>query len=1091
VANILVFAPALVNSGQELVDVLNAAGHTATLDTVPPIDTGFDVLITQHGTSVTLSQVQAYIDAGKPVIVVDSANGTGRVDGNTTDANHVLLGLELANAYTRDRYYQEIYSLSSTHFLTQGLSSPLNYLNSGGTAQGVLDLPLLNGGALVPILGYGDQTPNPSLDEGYDIASGAALVAFEKGLLYTKSGVGLTELPVRVAWFAGGAPTTGNGSPTGYSTAGETLVARLVNWVLGLSTAVDPIAVFTGYPAGLTLNLTDGSVAIAPGATIVKWFWSFDGGAQTSLAINPTFVAPSTGTYQVTLVVWDSNGNSNQYSQSFTFGAGSSVPPYDLPTTKVAGRFLIKLDSTIDWTGITGVVEDTSGGFWLNYYKLPKSGGGTEPRVRSVDVSDGADQPVRTLRASLILGGAAGSISSGAVDSYLNTLSGSYSPVIFGGREILVQVPLGSEDSTDPDDWEPRFHGFIDRHPASSDGEVRIEARDVASRLQIPYKGAPVWIGTEGSDIAIADAIQAVLDAATRTGLWALNVPDELDFAFPAFQLPQSDNVLDTINEMARQRGAVVRWWPDVGVYATNRFQLSLFVLQEEKGSPDYTYGPNGTKDVPEHDSDVTNVRNDITLQFVPAGATEPVTLRRPATQEEIDAFGLKSLIIGTDQTKHITNSAAANVMLDYIDDAVRLPATIGARIISPANSQIEINSLLRFTPDTRISTENVDLYVTAWAERWEAAGESIETSITVSLRGAPAGQIRAWLRRLAGLESTIVTPKLPPTWEYLTRVTYNGPSLGTYTGTVWWKLTTHGLAVIETRAQTKEPASAWSLFGPPDRAAGDMSVVHGRVLAIGEYEKDVPVDSGGAFSSIRGEVTVQEIANPITLFEVNIDADNDPEIIDVNPIGLDAEVIADDDTLSVHIVKVSGPGSAYSASFDSNVHTFAVPVPAAGTWELEATAKNTLIADPEDKVSEPFPFSISNTGEPTISLLVEAPDDGSGVMTIEATATSSPAGYRARYWMKYQTTPLGGGGGFTSSETDITPMMSPSPFVGGLPTTPTTYEFSTNFVRNDADPEGTIAVEIRAEILDEDGIVVSDTGPYPFVEPWAYRIPT
>lgn len=1080
-AVIKVYAQSLTNSGQELANKLTALGHTVTFQSVyTGTPTGFDLLVIQQGTT---AEFQTWINAGKPVLVVGSASSAVLGNHVTTVANNVFIKHGLATAYTGDRYYQQYYNLHSGHFLTQGLSSPATYLNSGGTSQHVLDLPLINGGALVPILGTGDTTPSPSLDNGYAVSSGAGIVAFEKGLIYKNVSSVLTQLPVRIAWFGGGAPTTGNGNPTGYSSVGSTILDRLVKWVLGLTTAVDPVASFFAYPDGLVINPVDASIAIASGATIASRFWSFNDGAQTSQALAPTFVASTGGTYALTLVVWDTKGNSNSYTQSFTFGAGSSEPPYDLPTARVAGRYMIKLDSTKVWSGVTGAVADTDGKYWINLHKFPKPGGGTECRWKSREVSNGPDLPVRSFRSRIILDGAAGSLSSGASSSYANTRApgGAYSAVIFGAREVLFQIPLGDPDSTDPDDWLPRFHGYLDDPLAVDSGLMELEARDVASRLQFAYRGRGIWIGTEGEEILLGDAIQRVLDVTTRPGVWKLRVVGDLEWGIASFLMGSVDDVLEFINGMARNRGAVVKWWPDLeGVYATGRFQLTLFVQQTDKASPDATFGPEDWK-AGDHGSDTSNIRTERTLDFFPEGATEPLSIYRPATKAQSDEYGFKQVVIGTDQTKHIRTVAEANVMLDYVDGALLLPATVASRVISPSDPTIDVNSLLRFNPDTTLSTEVIDQYVGDWTERDDISesGE-IEDSITVNTRNAPTGVVEAWLRGIAGLSVTNNAPiNLPPTWRVLKWVTQD-PIYGNYTGSAWFVLEPHGLGILGVRAQTKEPGQGWSEFGAPTRGPGDYSDHFQRILGNYEYEQDVPLDSGGLISSIGAEIIWDGLSNWQAIFEINLDADNDPEVVEVIVTGLNARVKGDDDTLSLHVVKVSGPGSAYSASFDTSNpadHTFAVPVPASSEWGLEARARNTLTASALDKVSPPFPFTVTNTGEPSIAILPVAPVDSSGVVSItQVQASSAPSGYRFQLFMSYQTYPYAGGAGTTFGEIEVTNQLSPSPLGAALPTVATTYSLATDLVRDGAGATKTVVMQFRVTITNGSGVKVFDS---------------
>lgn len=420
---------------------------------------------------------------------------------------------------------------------------------------------------------------------------------------------------------------------------------------------------------------------------------------------------------------------------------------YTLPTARYAGRFLIELDPLVNWSAVPGVIVAADGSGWLDYTRLPISGG-VENRVISKEIEDGADRPVRTLRATLHMNTAAGSLSSGAVDSPYNTLPGSFSPAIFGGRRIIVQDQIaGDPGSTNPAHYRARFWGFLDDPIANSAGDVELFARDAAARLMVPYTGEPVWIGEEGTLLPLDEAIQAILDATMGAGVWRLKSPGgDLEWAIPAFELGNVTSALQTVRETAQQRGAVVRWWFDSG---TGRPQLSLFVLQEDKGSPDFTYSAAETEDIPAHGSDVANYRNDFTLKYVDADGNVQ-TIHRAATQAEKDSFGFHPLSITQASTSHIRDAGSANVMLDSIEGALRVPATIGTRKI-PRNSAVEVNTLIRFAGDGRVTQENVDLYVTHWTEREAMVGGRLEAYTQVSLRAAPTGQLGEWLRSIQG----------------------------------------------------------------------------------------------------------------------------------------------------------------------------------------------------------------------------------------------------------------------------------------------------------------------------------------------------
>lgn len=428
---------------------------------------------------------------------------------------------------------------------------------------------------------------------------------------------------------------------------------------------------------------------------------------------------------------------------------------YALPTQRYAGRLLIELDPTVDWSAVPEATVYADGSAWLDYARLPKAGGGTENRILSLEVSDGADELARTLRATLALSTAEGSLSSGATDSRLNLLSGAFSPIVFGQRRILLQTPLGDAASTDPADWTPRFWGYIDEHPASYSGDLSLFARGAESRLMQPYTGDPVWIGTEGQLVTLLEAVQGVLDVAFGAGRWVVYQPTDLDFGMKAFQFGPTDDVVQYVRDLALQRSAVLRWWPDA---TTGRPQLTLFVLQQDKVDPDLTFGPGETEDIPSHGSDTTNYRNDFTLRYVDSATGALTTIARPVTEAEKDAFGLRPSVITEGSTSAIDTAEEAGTMLDGVEGALRTPATIGSRRL-PWTPSIEVNSLLRFTADARVSQSTVDLYVVSWTERESMSGNGVERTTSVDLRGAPVGIIAQWLaslRRGAGAVSYV-----------------------------------------------------------------------------------------------------------------------------------------------------------------------------------------------------------------------------------------------------------------------------------------------------------------------------------------------
>lgn len=80
---------------------------------------------------------------------------------------------------------------------------------------------------------------------------------------------------------------------------------------------------FTYLPSGLTMNFTDASVV---DSDVVVWAWDF-GDGSTSPDQNPSRAYASAGTYDVTLDITTSCGNTDTITHSVSVSASVSVPP--------------------------------------------------------------------------------------------------------------------------------------------------------------------------------------------------------------------------------------------------------------------------------------------------------------------------------------------------------------------------------------------------------------------------------------------------------------------------------------------------------------------------------------------------------------------------------------------------------------------------------------------------------------------------------------------------------------------------------------------------------------------------------------------
>jgi len=83
-----------------------------------------------------------------------------------------------------------------------------------------------------------------------------------------------------------------------------------------------PVASFTFTTSGLTADFTDTSTD--SDGSIVSWTWNF--GADSAFVQNPSYTFPAAGTYDVTLIVIDDDGDNDFVTQAVTVDDGTMGP---------------------------------------------------------------------------------------------------------------------------------------------------------------------------------------------------------------------------------------------------------------------------------------------------------------------------------------------------------------------------------------------------------------------------------------------------------------------------------------------------------------------------------------------------------------------------------------------------------------------------------------------------------------------------------------------------------------------------------------------------------------------------------------------
>ena len=109
------------------------------------------------------------------------------------------------------------------------------------------------------------------------------------------------------------------------NTIGTRYDADFNTWLDGIAngTTGTPTAAFSATAAGLSDTFADRSSEAGNGS-ITGWYWTFGDGA-TAATQDPAHTYTAAGTYQVTLTVMDSNGQTASTTQSVTVGGGAGA----------------------------------------------------------------------------------------------------------------------------------------------------------------------------------------------------------------------------------------------------------------------------------------------------------------------------------------------------------------------------------------------------------------------------------------------------------------------------------------------------------------------------------------------------------------------------------------------------------------------------------------------------------------------------------------------------------------------------------------------------------------------------------------------
>lgn len=298
--------------------------------------------------------------------------------------------------------------------------------------------------------------------------------------------------------------------------------------------------------------------------------------------------------------------------------------------------------------------------------------------------------------------------------------------------------------------------------------------------------------------------------------------------------------------------------------------------------------------------------------------------------------------------------------------------------------------------------------------------------------------------------------------------------------GTLYWLEQERGIGVTS-RAVTTQTGNETPV-GPsaPLRGPGDTSVVYARVLVAGEYEHDVSLHSS-RLSTIRPALTL-ETGEVLPIDYPPFDSDSTPNLLLCDVVGQTVKVLADPgDTKSLKAHRTdlaSGDPGYWEQAVDGLSYTFSVPIGASEVWPVQVCAYGAPVVavgvgtamDCRDVIV--YGSGYTPGSEPTWDedTSVVAPDDLTVTAFPELNATSAPAGYYAKVWMRSRG--FSPNTSFWNDFSDVTGDLSPA--LTAPPTTLTQYDLDLDAPQRD-DSGGRVAqFEFRLEILNASDVVVA-----------------
>lgn len=322
---------------------------------------------------------------------------------------------------------------------------------------------------------------------------------------------------------------------------------------------------------------------------------------------------------------------------------------------------------------------------------------------------------------------------------------GTWDPILFIGREVVIECRYAAGESVEALDWIELFRGAIDIINWGP-YEVEVSCRDQMRTLMDTFIETEV----EYSDIT-GESVQSIMQLILDDNLASpptLYVPTD-----PLWQVTEfwsdKQSIMDQLNMLVDMIGWRCKYKWDNG---TSTFRLTLIQPDRTKVAVDRTFADDDYYNIPRIDTDIKNIRNAVTVWYPdPADLLDDgtptfkfVTVENPSSIAEYDR---RWMSITEAATSIIDSSAEAERMAEAILSDLDTPK-VGKSVEMPLFAPVELDDLYAFTANNIHYTDTITMAVVGY--RHSFTDTAARTVLTLR-EGVPAGRNLSWFGLAAG----------------------------------------------------------------------------------------------------------------------------------------------------------------------------------------------------------------------------------------------------------------------------------------------------------------------------------------------------